>query len=318
MLQQILEKQLEYTHLYVKSLDLTETEKFINLLFSCSGMIFFTGIGKSGLVAKKIAFTMVSTGTRAFFLSPTDAVHGDLGMVSDKDVFVILSKSGESDELLSLVPAIRKKGAKILSVVSNPTSRLSAMSDHFISLPTAPELCPFDMAPTTSTTIQLMFGDLLTIALMRQKDFSLNEYALNHPSGRIGKRITMKVSDLMLTGSRVPICDPEKKIIDTLEESSRKRCGCILIVEDNKLLGIFMDGDLRRALQKFGGAILDKPIKEMMVSKPRTIGPDVLAWNALKFMELDPNRRITVLPVVKEDEELVGLLHMHDIVQNGI
>lgn len=319
MLKQLLDKQIEYTTHYFDSLNLQQTEKFVDILLNSSGMIFFTGVGKSGLVAKKIAFTMVSTGTRAFYVSPTDAVHGDLGMVSQNDVFVILSKSGESDELLNLIPAIRNKGATLLGVVCNPQSRLAAACHYSIVLPCARELCPFDMAPTTSTTAQLMFGDLLTIAIMQHKKFSINEYALNHPSGRIGKRITLKVKDLMLTGSRLPLCYPNDKVTDVLVELSNKRAGCLLIIDmEGKLEGIFMDGDLRRSLQKLGGAALNMPIKDLMTKDPRWVGPEVLAWDALKAMEADPIKRITALPVIDQEHRLLGLLHLHDIIQSGL
>lgn len=319
MLKELLDKQRDYTNHFLSSLDLIEAEKFVDTLLNCSGVIFFTGVGKSGLVAKKIAFTMVSTGTRAMYLSPMDALHGDLGMVSSQDAFVLLSKSGESEELLNLVPAIRNKGATLLGVVCDPQSRLARACHQTINLPFQGELCPFDMAPTMSTTIQLMFGDLLTIALMRSRNFSLDQYALNHPSGRIGKRITLKVKDLMLKGDQIPTCRPTDKLMDTLVELSNKRCGCVLVVNDkHQLLGIFMDGDLRRSLQKRGASILESPMKEVMTPHPRFASPDMLAWEAMKIMEADPQKRITVLPVIDPDHHLSGLIHLHDIVQNGL
>ncbi len=269
MLKELLDKQRSYTDYFFAALDIQPIEQLIQLLLKCQGVLFFTGVGKSGLVAKKIGLTMVSTGTRAFYLSPTDAVHGDLGMVSPKDVFIIFSKSGESDELLHLIPAIRNKGAILVGIVCNPHSRLAAACHISVTLPFKHELCPFDMAPTMSTTIQLLFGDLLTIALMRHKNFTLDEYALNHPSGRIGKRMTLKVKDLMLTGNRIPICRPEDYLRDILVELSNKRCGCVLIADQNfKLLGIFTDGDLRRTLQKFGAQVLESCMYEIMTPIP--------------------------------------------------
>lgn len=319
MLKEILDKQRDYTNFYFDHLALDQTSKLVDLMLACPGVVFFTGVGKSGLVAKKIAFTMVSTGTRALYLSPTDALHGDLGMVSAKDVFVMLSKSGESDELINLVPAIRNKGAILVGVVCNERSRLAAACHHTVTLPFQSELCPFDMAPTMSTTFQVLFGDLLTVALMKNKNFTLDQYALNHPSGRIGKRIILKVKDLMLTGSRVPLCYPEDRLGQTLVELSNKRCGCILVINhDRKLLGIFTDGDLRRTLQKYGGQVLEAQMQEIMIKDPRRIGPDVLAWEAMKQMEADYQRRIMVLPVVGSDEKVLGLLHLHDIIQSGL
>lgn len=319
MLKELLEKQRSYTDHFFNELDLDLIDQLVQILLKCSGVIFFTGVGKSGIMAKKIALTMASTGTRSFFLSPTDALHGDLGMISHHDAFVMLSKSGESDELLSLIPAIRNKGAMLIGVVCNPESRLAKACHTTVSLPFQHELCPFDMAPTMSTTSQLLFGDLLTIALMRHRNFSIDQYALNHPSGRLGKRITLKVKDLMLKGDLVPTCAPEDRLKDILVELSNKRCGCIFIIDkDRKMLGIFTDGDLRRTLQKKGGDILDTKIKELMNPRPSYIGPEAFAWDAMKFMEADSQRRIMMLPVLDEDSKLIGLIHLHDIIQSGL
>lgn len=319
MLQELLEKQRGYTEHFFSSVDLLPIEELVQRLVDCQGVIFLSGVGKSGLVAKKIAFTMVSTGTRAFFLSPTDAVHGDIGMVSANDVFIIFSKSGESDELINLIPAIRNKGATVIGVVCNSSSRLASACDMLVTLPFKHELCPFDMAPTMSTTIQLLFGDLLTVALMRKKNFSLNEYALNHPSGQIGKRITLLVRDLMLSGERLPLCKPDDPLGLALVELSNKRCGCILVADDQqKLLGIFTDGDLRRSLQRFGSELLSMRMEELMTVDPQVTRPDILAWEAMKQMEAHPNRRLMMLPVVGAGGRLFGLIHIHDIIQSGI
>lgn len=319
MLKELLERQRIYTDHFFTTLDLQPIENLVQLLLETKGNIFFSGVGKSGLVAKKIVFTMVSTGTRAFYICPTDAVHGDLGMISSEDIFIMLSKSGESDELLNLVPAIRNKGAKLIGVVCNQNSRLAHACHTFVTLPFKRELCPFDMAPTTSTTTQLLFGDLLTIALMRHKNFNLDEYALNHPSGQIGKRMTLKVKDLMLMGNRIPLCRPNDRLEEVLVELSNKRCGCILIIDtESHLLGIFTDGDLRRVLQKYGGDVMKLEMEEIMSHNPRSITPDTLAWNALQQMEEDKVRRIMMLPVVDSNKKVAGLLHMHDIVQSGI
>lgn len=319
MLKELLDNQRNYVDHFFKTLDLQPIEQLIELLLNCSGVIFFTGVGKSGLVAKKIAFTMVSTGTRAFYLSPTDAVHGDLGIVSSRDAFIILSKSGESDELLNLVPAIRNKGATLIGVVCQSQSRLAAVCHATVTLPFQRELCPFDMAPTMSTTAQLLFGDLLTISLMRHKNFSLDQYALNHPSGQIGKRITLKVKDLMLQGARIPLCGTEDRLGQVLVELSNKRCGCVLVVDERrKLQGIFTDGDLRRTLQKFGGEVLEARMQELMNPKPSSIGPEVLAWEAMQIMEANDQKRMMVLPVVDSNSTVLGILHIHDVVQSGL
>lgn len=319
MLQELLEKQRVYTDHFFDTIDLHPIEQLVDILLACSGIVFVTGIEKSGLVARKIAFTMVSTGTKAFYLSPTDAVHGDLGMVSSNDAFVMLSKSGESDELIQLATSIRNKGATLIGVVCNKDSRLSKACDKIITLPFQKELCPFDMAPTMSTTSQLLFGDLLAIALMKRKKYTIDEFAINHPSGRLGKRITFKVKDIMIAGEKIPTGHPKQTLRSALVELSNKRCGCIFIIdEEMKLLGIFTDGDLRRTLQKHGAEVLDLPMENLMTPNPRSIGPDVMAWDAMKQMEQDPQRRIMVLPVLQPDKRLVGLLHLHDIIQNGI
>jgi arabinose-5-phosphate isomerase len=317
--QELLNQQRNYINYYFDKLDLEQTEHLVHLLFNCKGTIFFTGVGKSGLIAKKIAFTMASTGTRALYLSPINALHGDLGIVCDQDVFIMMSKSGESDELLQLVPAIRNKQAIVIAIVCNAQSRLALACQEKIILPFQNELCPFDLAPTTSTAIQLLFGDLLTIALMRRKNFSIDQYALNHPSGRIGRRITLRVADLMLTDQTLPLCSPEALLEDILVDLSNKRCGCVLIVDaEHRLLGIFTDGDLRCSLQKYGTNVFKIPIKELMTPNPRYTHADVLAFYAMKMMEVDPQKRITVLPVVDHQQHVVGLIHLHDIIQSGL
>lgn len=262
---------------------------------------------------------MTSTGSKAFYLSPTNALHGDIGIINEHDIFVMLSKSGETDELLNLVPYLRNKHVKIVAIVSSPASRLAKASDFTITLPMEKELCPFDLAPTTSTAIQMIFGDVLTVALMRMHNFSLDQYALNHPAGRIGKRVTVKVQDLMLKGSSVPLCKPDSKLVESLVELSNKRCGCLLIVnEEMTLQGIFTDGDLRRALQKHGAVALERPICELMSPKPRFIDSKKLAWEAMQQMEADQKNAITCMPVLDENRKVLGLIRLHDIIQSGI
>lgn len=319
MLKELLEKQKLFLCHFFDTLDLQPIEKLIELLLSCKGMIFFTGVGKSGLIAKKIALTMVSTGTRAIYLSPTDALHGDLGMVSDQDIFIMLSKSGESDELMNLIPALHNKGAILVGVVCNSNSRLYGACHLKVILPFEYELCPFDMAPTMSTSFQLLFGDLVSVALMRQKSFGLDQYILNHPSGRIGKRMSLRVKDLMIQGQKIPFCFPTDLLTDVLVELSNKRCGCVLIVDSQKkLLGIFTDGDLRRVLQKKGSDILHSEMKDLMTVNPKFTNPDVLIWESMKKMEADYQNRISVLPVLDDQRCVAGLLHLHDAVQTGL
>lgn len=319
MLKKLLELERSALNSFFDTLDIKAAEELLQILRDCKGLMIFTGVGKSGLVAEKIALTMTSTGTRAFYLSSANALHGDIGIVSQLDVFIMLSKSGESDELLQMIPFLRNKGVKIVAIVNKPNSRLSKACDVTMVLPLEKELCPFDLAPTTSTATQLIFGDVLAIALMSLKNFSLSDYAMNHPAGRIGRSLTLKVKDLMLVNEAVPVCNPQSKLVDTLVELSNKRCGCVLVVRpDQHLQGIFTDGDLRRALQGHGPSALNAQIHEFMTKTPRTIGPNELAAQALHIMEGDQKNPITVLPVITEESKVVGIVKMHDIVQSGL
>lgn len=319
MLKELLQKEKSYIDYFFDKIDVAVAEKIVEVLEACQGVMIFSGIGKSGLVAEKIAMTMTSTGSRALFISPTNALHGDIGIVSEKDIFIFLSKSGESDELLQLIPTLRNKRVKIVGILSNPQSRLSRACDIFIDLPLQQELCPFDMAPTTSAVIQLIFGDLLAIALMRRKNFSLDEYVQNHPAGRIGKRISLRVSDLMIRGSSIPLCKPQDKLVDTLVELSNKRCGCVLVIDEAQALqGIFTDGDLRRSLQKHGASSLHLHMVDLMTKTARWIDSQSLAWDAMRQMEGDQKNAITVLPVLENNKKVIGLIKLHDIVQSGL
>ena len=319
MLKELFAIEKNVLNKFFDTLDIQASEELLQILQDCKGLMFFTGVGKSGLVAEKIALTMTSTGSRAFYLSSANALHGDIGIVTDQDVFVMLSKSGESDELLQMIPFLRNKGVKLIAIVNQANSRLGKACDISIVLPMEKELCPFDLAPTTSTVIQMIFGDVLAIALMSLRRFSLAEYAMNHPAGRIGRRLTLKVKDLMLVNEAIPICYPQQKLMDILVELSDKKCGCVLIVKpDQYLQGIFTDGDLRRALQELGSAALETILQELMTKTPRTIGPQELAVHALQVMEGDQKKPITVLPVISEDRKVVGIVKMHDIIQSGL
>ena len=293
-------------------------EKIYRLILSCEGMLIFTGVGKSGIIAEKLAMTMISTGTKALYITPTNALHGDIGIMTDKDILICISKSGESNELLGMIPFAQKKGAKTMAWVSNSNSKLIEKCDEGISLPLNKELCPFDLAPTTSTAIQLIFGDVLSVALMKSKDFGLDQYALNHPAGQIGKKITLTVDDLMLQGDKLPICTPEDRLKDALVILTHKQCGCVLIMEcENRVQGIFTDGDLRRAFQKDPATMLEKRMKDLMTRAFLRIEKGVLAFEALRMMQKDPKRRVMMMPVLDENN-LIGLIRMHDIVQAGI
>jgi arabinose-5-phosphate isomerase len=313
------QSQLAYFFERINSAQISEV---ISYILSGSKNLFFTGIGKSGIASKKIAMTMNSCGIKAFSLSALNAMHGDIGLVSEGDVVFMLSKSGESDELLTLCPALRNKGAILVAVVSKEESRLAKSSDFTVVLPVLRELCPFDLAPTTSTIVQIIFGDLLAVALMRAKNISIDEFSRNHPAGQIGKRLTLKVSELMLRGQALPLCGPEDKVVDMLVELSAKRCGTLLIIDERGyLLGIFTDGDLRRGLQTYGAEVLAFSMKDVMTKTARVVLADALAMDALEMMEADQKRAVTVLPVVHKEQDgmrLLGLLKLHDILQSGL
>jgi len=319
MLKDLFLEQKNHLNNFFDTVDLDAAEELLQLFRECQGLLFFTGVGKSGLIAKKIAVTMTSVGVKALYLSPLDALHGDIGILSEEDIFVMISKSGESDELLHLVPYLRNKGAKLVCMTCVPGSRLAKGCDFEMVLPMEKELCPFGLMPTTSSAIQMIFGDILAAAMMISRNVQIEDYQMNHPAGTIGRRMTLKVSDLMLTGEDIPKTTPEKAVLDALVQLSDKRCGCLLIVDhEERLVGIFTDGDLRRALQKYGNEALSKTFDEVMTENPRSIPPDVLVTKAVEAMEADMRHPITVLPVVGEGKKVIGLIKMHDIIQSGV
>ncbi|NGX32808.1 MAG: Arabinose 5-phosphate isomerase KdsD [Candidatus Anoxychlamydiales bacterium] len=313
----LFEKQKKYLNFFFDNLNIEKANEILDLFTSCKNNIIFTGIGKSAIIAKKIAQTMLSTGTKAMYLSAVDALHGDIAIISKDDIFVVLSRSGETKELIDLIFYVKKRKAKVIAIISNKNSKIAKISDYFIDLPLEKELCPYNLAPTTSTTLQLIFGDILTVALMQKnKKFSINEYALNHPSGAIGMQINLKVEDLMIKDEKLPVCRENDLIKDMLPSLSLKKCGCLLIVDEkNRLQGIFTDGDLRRVLQKDNKEFFNKKMKDVMIQSPILIKKDILAIDAMKLME--EKKQITIIPVV-ENEKLVGLIRMHDIIQTGL
>jgi arabinose-5-phosphate isomerase len=317
MLNGLVSQQRQSLEYFYRHLSLEKMEQVLTLMTECEGALLFSGVGKSGLVAQGIASLFLSVGTKAHFLSPADALHGEIALVSDKDLFFALSKSGETDELLSLLPFVKKRGARVIAWVNRTGSRLEKEADLTVVLPLDRELCPFDLAPTTSTALQLLFGNTLAVAKMEKDRFSKEAYGLNHPSGAIGRRIAIRVSDLMLQGGSLPVCRPDQKLIEVIHELSEKRCGCLLPVDgEGKLLGIFTDGDMRRAVERLGSQALETKLEELMTRRPKEAHPDELAWQAMERMEEDPARPVMVLPVVKK-EQLVGLIKLHDILQKG-
>jgi arabinose-5-phosphate isomerase len=317
MITNLLKEQKDNIDYFFSQLSIDQMNALIQKLLICKGSLIISGIGKSGIIANKLAMTLLSTGTKAFYLPCTDALHGDIGIVTKEDICILLSKSGETKELIRLVPYIRKKGAGLVSIVCNEKSQLARLADLFVVLPMKKELCPFNLAPTTSSTIQMIFADVLCAALMRQKNFSLEEYASNHPAGSIGKKISLSVEDIMIKEENIPFCSKEDKVIDVLHDLSSKKCGCMVIVDQaKKLLGIFTDGDLRRTIGNNKDKFLDKKMEDLMTQNPKWISPDQLAWDAMKQMQ-ENGKLVSVMPVVKNNQ-VVGLIRMHDIVQAGL
>lgn len=318
MLKDLFRDARRYLDYFFEHVDVSRVDEVLHTCRDCQGLIILTGVGKSGIIAEKIAMTLISTGTRALYLPAMNFLHGDIGIVSEKDVVIMISKTGESDELLNLLPFIKKRKAKVVGVVSKQESRLAKDSDICLTLPVEKELCSFDLVPTTSTAVQLIFGDILAVALMKHRNFEMSQYALNHPAGAIGKKLTLTVSDLMIDHDDIPVCSPSDKLSDVLLELSNKKCGALLVTGSQKeLLGIFTDGDLRRALQAKGPNVLEEAMQSLMNPAASTLPPATMAWDALKYMQRDPKKWVMVLPVVEEGR-VVGILRMHDLVKAGI
>lgn len=289
--------------------------KAVELILSCKGRVIITGMGKSGLVARKIVATMNSTGTAAIFLHPSDAVHGDLGMVRKEDVVVCISKSGDTEEIREILPLIRRIGVKVISMVGNTSSHLAKQSDIVLDISVKEEACPHDLAPTASTTVTLAMGDALAIALLERRNFTKEDFAMFHPGGSLGKRLWLKVEEIMVTGKDVPVVKETVKLSDAIYVMTSKRLGATCVVNDEGLLtGIITDGDLRRLLQRMTN-VTDVPAYDVMTKNPKTIRSGLLAAAALEEME---DYSITQLIVVDEKHRPLGMIHLHDLVKAGL
>ncbi len=282
----------------------------MSLLLECRGRVVVSGIGKSGHIARKIAATLASTGTPAFFVHPAEASHGDLGMVTEHDVFIALSNSGESDELVAIVPLIKRLGAKLIAITGRPASSLGQLADFHLNAAVAKEACPLNLAPTASTTAALALGDALAVAVLDARGFGSEDFARSHPGGALGRRLLTYVRDVMRTGAEVPTVATDATLSDALFQITAKRMGMTAVVgPDNRVAGIFTDGDLRRVLER-DGDFRRLPISEVMTRGPRTIGPDHLAVEAVELME---RHRINQMLVVDAAGVLIGALNMHDL-----
>ncbi|WP_431820523.1 arabinose 5-phosphate isomerase KdsD [Burkholderia sp. F1] len=284
--------------------------KAVALLLGCGGRVVVSGIGKSGHIARKIAATLASTGTPAFFVHPAEASHGDLGMVTADDVFIGISYSGESEELVAILPLVKRIGAKLIAITGRAESSLGQLADVNLNAAVAKEACPLNLAPTASTTAALALGDALAVAVLDARGFGSEDFARSHPGGALGRRLLTYVRDVMRTGDEIPSVGLDATLSDALFQITAKRLGMTAVVDaDGKVAGIFTDGDLRRVLER-DGDFRRLPIVDVMTRQPRTIGPDHLAVEAVELME---RHRINQMLVVDAGGALIGALNMHDL-----
>jgi arabinose-5-phosphate isomerase len=285
------------------------------LLLACEGRIVVLGMGKSGHIANKVAATLASTGSPAFFVHPGEASHGDLGMITTKDVVLALSNSGETQEILLILPLLKRLSIPLVAMTGNPNSTLAQAANVHLDVSVAQEACPLGLAPTASTTATLAMGDALAVALLEARGFTAEDFAFTHPGGNLGRRLLLRVEDVMRTGGAIPKVLPGTSLTATLLEMSQKAMGVTAIVnENNKLLGVFSDGDLRRSLDK-GIDIRQAVVEEVMTRQGKTISPHLLAAEALGIME---THQITTLFVLDGDGVIVGAVHMHDLLRAGV
>jgi arabinose-5-phosphate isomerase len=290
-------------------------ERACELLLNCQGHIVVIGIGKSGHIGNKIAATLASTGSPAFFIHAAEANHGDLGMVNSNDVVLAISHSGETDEIISILPTLRLLNIPFILMTGNSQSTLAQQATVTIHIPIEQEACPLGLAPTSSSTATLVMGDAIAISLLNLRGFSSDDFAKVHPKGRLGRRLLLKVSDIMHTDSAIPNVKSGTSLIQTLFEVSKKRLGMTLITDKNqRLLGIFTDGDLRRTIDQ-GLNLQTTPVDQVMTSNCKTIDKDKLATEALRIME---DNKITTLIIIDKDKKPLGVVHIHDILNQKI
>ncbi len=289
--------------------------KAVETIYNSKGRVVLTGVGKSGLVARKIVATLNSTGTAAIYLHPTDALHGDLGMVRKDDVAIIISKSGATEELVKLIPMLKRMEIKLIAMSGNKTSSLNRDCDIVLDISVKEEACPLDLSPTSSTTATLVMGDALAVALLEKRDFSVEKFALLHPGGSLGKRLSLKIDEIMVKNEYVPIVAEDALMKDIIIEMTGKRLGMTCVVDTKGALsGIITDGDLRRLLEKTM-EIKELKAKDIMTGNPKVTGKDYLASFALQTME---TYKITSLVVVDDEKKPEGIVHLHDLVNLGL
>ena len=298
-----------------------DIDRAIGILSGCKGKIVLLGVGKSGIIAQKIAATMASAGTAAIYLHPSDALHGGLGILTPDDVVLMLSNSGETDELRQLVPFAKRRGVPIVAIVGNVKASLALSADAVLDASVDEEACPLNLAPTASTTVALAIGDALAMTLMRAKGLTEDEFASNHPAGQLGKRLTLRVADLMHSGPQNPTIPTDSSWLDIVSAITHFGLGAVNVIDNKgRLAGIITDGDLRRSLQRISTAELgfaNIACDELMTRNPIVTTPEMLAFDALHLMEDRPSQ-INVLPVVDGERLCVGLIRLHDIVRSGL
>lgn len=295
-----------------------EFEAAVERILKCPARVVVTGMGKSGHVGRKIASTFASTGTPALFMHPAEAGHGDLGMITEHDVVIVISNSGESSEVVNILPVIKRIGASIIAMSGRRESSLGRNCDYFINIGVEREACPLGLAPTASTTATLAMGDAIAMALMERKNFTSKDFALFHPSGALGRKLLLTVGDVMHVGKDNPIIEVGKTIRDALFIMTEKGLGAVSVIDGNqKFVGLITDGIIRRAIGK-DTRFLDAPVESIMFDKPLTIGAEKMAASALSVMEKHKPRPVTVLPVVDKDKNVVGIIHLTDLLRQGI
>ena len=289
--------------------------KAINTISESKGRVVLTGMGKSGLIARKIVATLNSTGTAAIYLHPTDALHGDLGMVRKEDVVILISKSGNTEEIANLLPMLKRLGVKMIAMCGSESSRIAKECDIFLNISVKEEACPYDLAPTASTTATLAMGDALSVVLLQTRNFTIEDFAFLHPGGSLGKRLSLKISEIMIKDERVPIVEEDASLKDVIIEITSKRLGTTCVVNSSGVLtGIITDGDLRRLLEKTL-EIKNLIAKDIMTRKPKVLKENYLASFALQQME---NYKITSLIITGDGNKPIGIVHLHDLINLGL
>ncbi len=314
---QVLHEEAQAIEALITTLDSNFSDA-VSMILASKGRVVCTGMGKSGHIARKVAATLASTGTPALFLHPGEGVHGDLGMVTSEDIVLAFSNSGETSEVVSLLPSLRRIGAKLISVVGNRNSTLAKNSDIVLLVEVEKEACPLGLAPTTSTTVALALGDALAVCLLERHHFTPENFAVFHPGGSLGRKLLLTVENIMHSGTDNPVVYKGSSVRDALFVMTEKGLGATSVIdEDGVLIGLVTDGDIRRGLDS-GSNFLEWPVEDMMTTMPRTITKDKLAAEALHIMEKNQPRPITVLPVVDQNKNSIGIVHITDLLRRGI